>query len=82
MVVDYYSGYGYDWKYKDMSKKRAKNSKADCGECYLDYVSISYGSVEEKYCGSIISAENTMALSVIHFSSSLDSRQPGKLSVN
>ena len=70
MVVDYYSGYGYDWKYKDMSKKRAKNSKADCGECYYDYVSISYGSVEEKYCGyladdmpdPIISSGNTMAV--------------------
>ena len=64
---DYYSGYGYDWEYKDMSKKRAKNSKADCGECYYDYVSISYGSVEEKYCGDdipgpIISSGNTMTV--------------------
>ena len=64
---DYYSGYGYDWEYKDMSKKRAKNSKADCGECYYDYVSISYGSVEEKYCGSdipgpLISSGNTMTV--------------------
>ena len=65
-----------------MSKKGAQDSKTECGDCYYDYVSISYGSVEENYCGSIISAENTMALSVIHFSSSLDSRQPGKLSVN
>ena len=50
-----------------MSKKRAKHSKADCGECYYDYVSISYGSVEEKYCGSdlpgpIISSGNTMTV--------------------
>ena len=64
---DYYSGYGYDWEYKDMSKKRAKHSKADCGECFYDYVSISYGSIEEKYCGSdlpgpIISSGNTMTV--------------------
>ena len=67
---DYYSGYGYDWEYKDMSKKRAKHSKADCGECYYDYVSISYGSVEEKYCGSdlpepIISSGNTMTVTFV-----------------
>ena len=50
-----------------MSKKRAKNSKSDCGECYYDYVSISYGSVEEIYCGSdmpgpIVSSGNTMTV--------------------
>ena len=50
-----------------MSKKRAKHSKAACGECYYDYVSISYGSVEEKYCGDdipgpIISSGNTMTV--------------------
>ena len=64
---DYYSGYGYDWEYKDMSETRAKNTRAECGECYYDYVSISYGSVEEKYCGSeipgpIISSGNTMTV--------------------
>merc|ERR1719479_596653 len=70
---DYYSGYGYDWEYKDMSKKRDKksdNTKSDCGECYYDYVKISYGSVEEKYCGSdipgpIISSGNTMTVTFV-----------------
>ena len=67
---DYYSGYGYDWEYKDMSKKRAKDSKSDCGECYYDYVSISYGSVEEIYCGSdmpgpIVSSGNTMTVTFV-----------------
>ena len=64
---DYYSGYGYDWEYKDMSKKREmdKNMKSDCGECYYDYVQISYGSVKKKFCGPskprpIISSGNTM----------------------
>merc|ERR1712110_389704 len=69
---DYYSGYGYDWEYKDMSKKREKdkNMKSDCGECYYDYVKISYGSVEEKYCGSdipgpIISSGNTLTVTFV-----------------
>ena len=69
---DYYSGYGDDWEYKDMSKKREmnKNIKSDCGECYYDYVKISYGSVEEKYCGSdmpgpIISSGNTMTVTFV-----------------
>ena len=50
-----------------MSKKRAKNTKAECGDCYYDYVSISFGSIEEKYCGDyipgpIISSGNTMTV--------------------
>ena len=50
-----------------MSKKGAQDSKTECGDCYYDYVSISYGSVEEKYCGSdipgpIASSGNTMTV--------------------
>ena len=66
----YYEGEGYDWEMKDMSKKGAQESKTECGDCYYDYVSISYGSVEEKYCGylaedmpdPIISSGNTMTV--------------------
>ena len=61
------SGEGSDWEFKDMSRKRAQASKADCGKCIMDYVTISYGSVEEKYCGSdipgpITSSGNTMTV--------------------
>ena len=61
-----------------MSKKRPesrvqrvqKEAKSDCGDCYYDYVKISYGSVEEKYCGSdipgpIISSGNTMTVTFV-----------------
>ena len=53
-----------------MSRKRAKNTKSDCGECRYDYVKISYGSVEKKFCGSdlpgsFISSENTMIVNFV-----------------
>ena len=56
---------GEYWEY--LEYKDINNSKADCGDCYYDYVSISYGSVEEKYCGSdipepIVSSGNTMTV--------------------
>ena len=64
--ADYSSTYGSDYRFKDMSR----NTKSDCGECLYDYVQISYGSVEEKYCGSdlpepIISSGNTMTVTFV-----------------
>ena len=64
------SVYGVDYEYySDMSRKRAREL-TECGECSYDYLQISYGSVEEKYCGSdlpgpITSSGNTMTVTFV-----------------
>ena len=65
---------GVDFEARDMSRRRAKNTKFECGECSYDYVQISYGSANgygnETYCGSdlpepIISSGNTMTVEFV-----------------
>ena len=64
------SVYGVDYEYySDTSRKRAREL-TECGECSYDYLQISYGSVEEKYCGSdlpgpITSSGNTMTVTFV-----------------